>query len=59
MSAKVVPGSPITDNMVLRQNGKAKLYGTATPGSEVKATPSWDNVTRSVKAGLTASGNYL
>lgn len=51
MSAKVVPGSLITDNMVLRQNGKAKLYGTATPGSEVKATPSWDNVTRSVKAG--------
>ena len=41
--AKVIPGSMITDNMVLQQNGKARLYGTADPNKTVTVTPSWSN----------------
>ncbi|MDE6511334.1 MAG: sialate O-acetylesterase, partial [Muribaculaceae bacterium] len=41
--AKVTPGSMITDNMVLQQNGKANLYGTADPNRTVTVTPSWSN----------------
>ena len=43
MMAKVQPGSPITDNMVLQQNTKARLYGKAKAGAKVTATPSWNN----------------
>ena len=41
--AKVAPGSMITDNMVLQQNGQALLYGTADPNKTVTVTPSWSN----------------
>lgn len=57
VSAKVVPGSLITDNMVLQQNSEAKLYGTAEPGSTVTVIPSWNNTP--VKAKADASGKWL
>ena len=43
VDAKVTPGSMITDNMVLQQNGKARLYGTADPNKTVTVTPSWSD----------------
>lgn len=43
LDAKVVPGSMITDNMVLQQNGKACIYGTADPNKKVTVSPSWNN----------------
>lgn len=49
-AAKVVPGSLITDNMVLQQNGKAKIYGSADPGKKVTVTPSWNGNAYQVKA---------
>lgn len=42
--AKIIPGSMITDNMVLQQNGRARLYGTADPNKTVTVTPSWNNI---------------
>ena len=45
MMAKVQPGSPISDNMVLQQNTKARLFGKAKAGAKVTATPSWNNKT--------------
>lgn len=43
LEAKVTPGSMITDNMVLQQNSKARLYGTADANKTVTVTPSWSN----------------
>lgn len=40
---KVIPGSLITDNMVLPRNANARIYGKADPGSKITVTPSWDN----------------
>ena len=48
--AKVVPGSMVTDNMVLQQNGKACIYGSADPGEKVTVTPSWNNIPYQTKA---------
>lgn len=42
-NAKVIPGSLITDNMVLRQNSDARIYGKADPDSKITVTPEWDN----------------
>lgn len=50
LSAKVTPGSLVTDNMVLQQNAEAKIYGMANPGSIVTAIPSWDNIPYKTKA---------
>lgn len=50
MDAKVTPGSMITDNMVLQQNGNASLYGTADPNKTVTVIPSWSNKTYTVKS---------
>lgn len=50
MAAKVVPGSMISDNMVLQQNGKAKIYGTADPDKKITVTPSWSNNTYQTKS---------
>lgn len=47
VSAKVIPGSLITDNMVLPQNTDARLYGKADPGSKIDVTPSWNGKTYS------------
>lgn len=41
--AKVTPGSMISDNMVLQQNSKALLYGTADANKTVTVTPSWND----------------
>ncbi len=48
--AKVTPGSMITDNMVLQQNGKVRLYGTADPNKTVTVTPSWSNTPYTTKS---------
>ena len=32
----------ISDNAVLQQNTKARLWGWAKPGRKVTVTPSWD-----------------
>ncbi len=48
--AKVVPGSMITDNMVLPQNTKACIYGSADPGATVTVTPSWNGKAYQIKA---------
>ena len=48
--AKVTPGSMITDNMVLQQKGKARLYGTADPDKDVTVTPSWNNTSYNAKS---------
>ena len=50
MVAKVQPGSPISDNMVLQQNTKARLFGKAKAGAKVTATPSWNNKSYETKA---------
>lgn len=50
MDAKVTPGSMITDNMVLQQNAKARLYGTADPNKTVTVTPSWNNTPYQTKS---------
>ena len=50
MDAKVTPGSMITDNMVLQQNGKARLYGSADPNKTVTVTPSWNNTPYTTKS---------
>lgn len=50
VSAKVTPGSLVTDNMVLQQNTGARLYGAANPGSTVTAIPSWSNKAVTTKA---------
>lgn len=42
-NAKATPGSLITDNMVLRQNSYARIYGKADPGARITVTPEWDN----------------
>lgn len=47
--AKVKPASVITSDMVLQQQTDARLWGTATPGSTVTVTPSWDSVPRTAK----------
>ncbi len=50
MNAKVTPGSMITDNMVLQQNAKARLYGTADPNKTVTVTPSWSDTPFTTKS---------
>ncbi|MDE6022361.1 MAG: sialate O-acetylesterase, partial [Muribaculaceae bacterium] len=50
IDAKVVPGSMITDNMVLQQNGKAKIYGTADPDKKITVTPSWSDKSYQTKS---------
>ncbi len=45
LSAKVIPGPLISDNMVLQQNTDARIYGKADPGSKITVTPTWNNKT--------------
>ena len=52
-SAKVTPGSLITDNMVLPQNTDARIYGTADPGETASVTPSWNGRTYTAVADRT------
>ncbi len=53
VTAKVTPGSMITDNMVLPQNTKACIYGTADAGNTVTVTPSWNQKEYTAKADKT------
>lgn len=48
--AEVTLGSMITDNMVLQQNSKASIYGSASPNSIVTVTPSWNDTPVRTKA---------
>ncbi len=48
--AKVVLSNICTDGMVLQQNSKAAVWGTATPGAQVTVTPSWNGVSYKGKA---------
>ncbi len=50
LEAKVTPGSMITDNMVVQQNGKACIYGTADPKKTITVTPSWSNKSYTAKS---------
>lgn len=45
LNAKVKLPSLIADNMVLQQQAEVKLWGTATPETEVRITPSWNGRT--------------
>ena len=40
--AEIKLPSVIADNMVLQQQTSVKLWGKATPGDKITATPSWD-----------------
>ncbi len=53
IEAKVTPGSLITDNMVLQQNGKARIYGTADPDKKVTVSPSWTSNSYQTKSDAT------
>ena len=48
--AKPVLSALFSDNMVLQQNTQAPIWGEATPGKQVKITPSWSKETISVTA---------
>lgn len=50
LSAKVELPSLICDNMMLQQQTEARLWGKASPSSEVRISPSWSNETISCKA---------
>ncbi len=40
--AKIVLGGLFTDGVVLQQNTKAAIWGTASPGAQVSVSPSWN-----------------
>ncbi len=42
ISAKVYPGAPFNDGMVLQRETKVNLWGKATPGSTVTIMASWN-----------------
>ncbi|MBQ4226865.1 MAG: 9-O-acetylesterase, partial [Clostridia bacterium] len=48
LSAKVVPEPFFTDNMVLQRNATARIWGKATPQSQVSVQPSWTSETYQV-----------
>ena len=51
-AGRVKPASLITSDMELQRKTDARLWGTATPGSTVTATPSWEGaVPSTAKAG--------
>lgn len=51
VGAKVKLNPMVSDNMVLQQNAKARLWGTATPGGEIEVRPSWNGEAVMVKVG--------
>ena len=53
---KVTPMSLIGDNMVLKQNSRPRLSGTAAPGADITVDVSWNDIPYSTKAD--ASGNW-
>ena len=55
--AKLVLSSVCSDSMVLQQNSDAKIWGKATPGTQIAVTPSWDGKTYRCKAD--ADGRWM
>lgn len=53
----VTPSTLISDNMVLRQNAKANLWGTATPNTDITVTTSWNNKDYHIQS--SADGNWI
>lgn len=43
--AKLVPSNLFSDGMVLQQNTDAKIWGNASPGSQISVTTSWNGAT--------------
>ena len=43
--AQVKLGSPFGDNMVLQQNADVAIWGSASPGCELKIVAGWNNPT--------------
>lgn len=52
LSAKVILPYFFSDNMVLQQQTKAAIWGSARPSSTVSITPSWNKKKYTVKADL-------
>ena len=48
--AKLVPSNLFSDGMVLQQNTEAKIWGTATPGSQITVSTSWNGRSYRAKA---------
>ena len=48
-----------SDGMVMQQQTRANLWGTATPNASVKITTSWDKQTYKTTADAKARGNLL
>lgn len=48
--AKLVPSRLFSDGMVLQQQTDAKIWGTASPGSQITVTPSWNGTAYRAKA---------
>ncbi len=55
--AKVTLPEIMSDNMVLQQNAKVKIWGKSNPNSVITVTPSWNNVNVQTKSD--ASGNWI
>ncbi len=56
LQAKVVLNSVCTDGMVLQQNTKAVIWGTASPDAQITVTPSWGRT--SYKGTADADGRW-
>lgn len=54
--AKLVPSNLFSDGMVLQQNTEAKIWGWATPGSQITVSTSWNG--RSYRAKTDNSGYW-
>ena len=48
--AKIVLGGLFTDGIVLQQNTKVAIWGTASPGAQVSVSPSWNGTAYKCKA---------
>lgn len=49
--AELKPSNICSDNMVLQQNTEAAVWGTATPGSQISVTTSWNGAVYRAKTG--------
>ena len=54
--AKLVPSKLFSDGMVLQQNTQVKIWGTATPGSQISIIPSWNGA--AYRAKTDSEGNW-
>lgn len=53
--AKLALSNLCSDGMVLQQNTGAKIWGEATPGSQITVTPSWNGSAHKCKTGSSLS----